>query len=275
MKIIYKTYAMIKSRRTFIIYSIIMMLGIAFVPIFNFNNEKVLLLIQLMLMILGVVIIFITGYFEVVNKKSNEIYNLNKELENKINELKKIKHDYGSQISYLYGTYLMNNYDKLGKLLKDIMDNQGVSTQIKSLNNQSSIIAKVVNSSEFKDVDILIEEGAKLENTNVDYIDLEKIIYNILKKSIVVLEKRKIIIVKTFYDYNNVVVDVRSYGQDIDIYATREVFNKELSIDESYNNCNTSIQTIIELVDKYNGDINIISNKGFAQFIIKLPLIIK
>ena len=38
------------------------------------------------------------------------------------NELKKVKHDYGAQISYLYGLHLMGQHERLGSALKDIIN---------------------------------------------------------------------------------------------------------------------------------------------------------
>ena len=62
----------------------------------------------------------ITIYFSNIEKKSNQVLIANSFLEKKNEELKKIKHDYGSQISYLYGLHLMKKYDKLGDALKNI-----------------------------------------------------------------------------------------------------------------------------------------------------------
>lgn len=60
---------------------------------------------EIIFSLLGIFILNITIYFVKIEKNSKEINELNKCLEKKINELQKVKHDYGSQLSYLYGLY--------------------------------------------------------------------------------------------------------------------------------------------------------------------------
>ena len=85
--------------------------------------------------LLSIFFISVTLYFANNQKKSNEIYKLNRELEEKIVELRKIKHDYGSQISYLYALHLMKNHDRLGELLKQIIDEYNVSVKKSTRSN--------------------------------------------------------------------------------------------------------------------------------------------
>ncbi|MBM6862077.1 histidine kinase, partial [Clostridium saudiense] len=78
---------------------------------------------------------------------------MNIALEEKVLELKKVKHDYGSQISYLYALHLMKRHDRLGELLKDIIDgHNNISNQIQVSNTNDSIISTIVNSISTKDI---------------------------------------------------------------------------------------------------------------------------
>ena len=83
-----------------------------------------------------------TLYFASIEKRSREIKKLNDSLEERIKELNKIKHDYGAQISYLYGLHLMKRYERAGELLKDIINgHNSIDTAIEVSNNSDSVIA--------------------------------------------------------------------------------------------------------------------------------------
>ncbi|MBQ3420371.1 MAG: histidine kinase, partial [Romboutsia sp.] len=76
-----------------------------------------------------------------VDNKLDSMGELNNALEIKNNELRKIKHDYGAQISYLYGLYLLNRWDDFGKSLENIREkNKQVSNVVSIKNNENSII---------------------------------------------------------------------------------------------------------------------------------------
>lgn len=273
MKSIYKTYSMSKSKTIVIINFITVVVGliISFFLIFNNKYNYNDIFVEIIFVLLGVFIILLTWYFTNLNKKSNEIYNLNKELENKINELKKIKHDYGSQISYLYGSYLMGNHERLGKLLKSIISDHSISTRVRILSDENSILAKIVKVMDLKDKDVLIDEKATLEDINISNGDLKKILLNVVKECIEDLSGMNLLIIKTLYNYNYIVISVKHILSPINKDFQKKFYveknKEEYSVD--------SLDEAIELVNKYKGDIKIESNKEGIQFIIKLPLAIK
>lgn len=275
MNFVYKLSLSIKSRSSSILTLIIMTLSLDFTMSFLFicNEKDNPIFKEIIFILLGTFVIFITFYFAKVNKRSNEIHNLNKELEKKINELKKIKHDHGSQISYLYGAHLMGNYEKLGELLKGIIDGNNISTNVKVLSSEYSIISQIVNSIDLKDVDVLIDEKAELEHTNVSEIELQRVISNILKNSIEALNGKGLLMIKSYYSYNHVVISVQNNGQEIDKSIINRIFQQGFSTKENKNGDNGFGLCIVkEIVDKYNGDIGVVSNKELTEFIIKLPL---
>ena len=128
----------------------------------------------------GLFIIGIILYFASIEKKSKEIMLLNKELEEKINDLKKVKHDYGSQISYLYGLCLMGKYDKLTDSLKSIINgHDNIISEVEIYNNYS-IISMIVNVIKHKGINIFVDEQASLEDINVSEMEIQRIVSNIL-----------------------------------------------------------------------------------------------
>ena len=56
-----------------------------------------------------------------------------------------MKYDYGSEISTLYGLYQLNKYDKIGEILKEIVDRyQRMSTPINVEHMVNPIVSSVL-----------------------------------------------------------------------------------------------------------------------------------
>lgn len=231
---------------------------------------------EIIFIFLGIFIIFLTIYFANIDRKSNEILKLNIELEKKINELKKIKHDYGSQISYLYGVYLMKNHEKLGQLLKGIIEGHDISSQVTVLSLEDSLISQVINSTNLRDIDVLIDEKANLDDTNVNELDLQRIISNIVRNSVEVLNGSGLLMIKTYYTLNYVVINIQNNGPRIDDDIIEKIFQQGFSTKENTNGDNGfGLYIVKELIEKYNGNISVTSNNEVTNFIIKFPIHIK
>lgn len=275
MKFIHKINLIIKSRVSSIITLIIGTVVFDFIMSFSriISDKDNPVFKEIIFVLLGGFIIFIAWHFINIDKNSKQVYILNEELESKINELKKIKHDYGSQISYLYGAYLMNNYEKLGELLKGIIEGNDISTQVKVLSNEDSIIAQVVNSTDLKEVDVLIDERAELKDTNISKLELHKIISNIVRNSIEALKGRGLLMINSYYSYNHVIISLQNNGPEIDKNIIDRIFEEGFSTKKNKNGDNGfGLHIVKEIVDKNNGHISVTSNKEVTKFVIKLPL---
>ena len=275
MKFIHKINLIIKSRVSSIITLIIGTVVFDFIMSFSriISDKDNPVFKEIIFVLLGGFIIFIAWHFINIDKNSKQVYILNDELESKINELKKIKHDYGSQISYLYGAYLMNNYEKLGELLKGIIEGNDISTQVKVLSTEDSIIAQVVNSTDLKEVDVLIDEKAELKDTNISELELHKIISNIVRNSIEALKGRGLLMINSYYSYNHVIISLQNNGPEIDKNIIDRIFEEGFSTKKNKNGDNGfGLHIVKEIVDKNNGHISVTSNKEVTKFVIKLPL---
>lgn len=221
-------------------------------------------------------IVFITLYFASIDKKASEINSLNVELKSKINELRKIKHDYGSQISYLYGTYLMKDYEKLGKLLKDVIEGYDISSQVKVISSNLSLITQIINTTDLKEVDVLIDENANLNDANINELDLQRIISNIVRNSIEALNGKGLLMIKSYYSYRYIIINIENNGPEIDKDIIEKIFEEGFSTKENKNGDNGfGLHIVKEILDSYNGSISVTSNKEITTFTIKLPLYLK
>lgn len=275
MNFIHKMNLIIKSRISSIITLIIGTVVFDFIMSFSriISDKDNPVFKEIIFVLLGGFIIFIAWHFINIDKSFKQVTILNKELESKINELKKIKHDYGSQISYLYGAYLMNDYEKLGELLKGVIEGNDISTKVKVLSSEDSIIAQVVNSTDLKEVDVLIDEKADLKDTNISELELHRIISNIVRNSVEALKGKGLLMINTYYSYNHVVISLQNNGPEIDKKIIDRIFEEGFSTKENKNGDNGfGLHIVKELVDKNNGDITVTSNKKLTKFVIKLPL---
>ncbi|MGG7057868.1 sensor histidine kinase [Clostridium nigeriense] len=275
MKFIYRIYMTVKSRVSSIFTLLIITVSVDFIISFFriYNDQDNPIFKEIVFTLLGAFIIFITLYFANVDKKSNEILSLNRELEKKINELKKIKHDYGSQISYLYGAYLMGNNEKLGELLRGIIEGHDISSQVKVLSSEDSLIAQVVNTTDLKNIDILIDEKAKLEDTNISELDLQRIISNIVRNSIEALNGRGLLMIKSYYSFNHVIISIQNNGPEIEKHIIERIFEEGFSTKDNKNGDNGfGLYIVKEMIEKYNGTISVNSSEELTSFNIKLPL---
>lgn len=272
---IYKINLIIKSRTLSIFTLIITTLAIDFAIsfLFIYNDKDNPIFKEIIFIFLAAFIILITLYFANIDKKASEINSLNIELKAKISELKKIKHDYGSQISYLYGTYLMKDYEKLGKLLKDVIEGYDISSQVKVVSSNLSLIAQIVNTTDLKEVDVLIDENANLNNTNINELDLQRIISNIIRNSVEALNGKGLLMIKSYYSYRYIIINIQNNGPEIDKDIIEKIFEEGFSTKENKNGDNGfGLYIVKELIDSYNGRISVSSNKELTTFTIKLPL---
>lgn len=223
------------------------------------------------LIIISCIVFLISLFMYVVsiNKKINEIEKLNIALSNKNNELKKIKHDYGSQISYINGLYIMEQYERLGDLLKHIINgNNEVSGNIKIISNENSIITCIVNSFDFKDINIIVEEESDIQNLNISEYDLQKILSNIISNSITALGNNGLIIIKTYKIFNNIYISIKNNGPKIEDVIIDKIFDEGFTTKANKNKKENGFGLAIvkELVEKNKGKIYVDSNVDYTEF---------
>ena len=276
LDIVYKVYRTIRSKNFSIISFLILSLTVDFMGAFNIiiNAEESILFINVILWLLFIFLFFITIYFSNNENKAREISSLNKALEEKVFELKKIKHDYGSQISYLYAVYLMKKYDKLGELLKDIIDgHNSISEQIKVENKDDSVIATIVNSIPTENVNIIIDENVEIEKFPFEEFELQRIISNIVNNSVTAMNGRGIIRIRTLYEFGKFVIKIQNDGPEIDKEILKNIFKVGVSTKKDTDgNHGYGLPIVKEIVEKYSGRIEIFSSNNETEFKIIMPI---
>ena len=180
--------------------------------------------------ILIICILFTTfvSYFAKVKQRSDEVLKLNKALEEKNKELRKIKHDYGAQISYLYGLHLMKRFDELGTALKNI------------INNNNSV-----------------DSAVKINESNNVLLSLAT--QNALDDGIIKLD--------TFEYMNNIVIRISNNGPKIPEENLTRIFEAGFTTkDNSDGGHGFGLSIVKELVESHNGKIFVKSTDVETEF---------
>ena len=275
MNFIKSIYKVFKSKSISIISLIIVTVLIDFIVSFNgltYDMDNPLFK-EFLFIFLGFFMIGITIYFSNIEKKSNQVLIANSFLEKKNEELKKIKHDYGSQISYLYGLHLMKKYDKLGDALKNIInDNSAISSEVDVINKPNSSIADIVYGIEHKGINIIINDEIDINDIDISEIDYQRVISNILRNAVTALNGKGIIEVTTYYAIRSVIVQIKNNGPKIDECIIDKIFDTGFTTKENQNKENGfGLSITKEIIERNNGSISVKSNDSFTEFKIKFP----
>ena len=271
--VIYRIYCSIKSKKFSIMTLIIITVVADFIISFNFIMHDRDNPLFMNFLILGLFIIGITIYFLNIENKSKEINILNKELEEKINDLKKVKHDYGAQISYLYGMHLMGKYDRLGESLKAIINgHNNIISEVK-ISDNNSMITMIINGINHKGINIMVDEQALLEDANMSEMEIQRVISNILKNSITAMNEKGLITIRTYYNINSVVIKIQNNGPKIEKKIIDKIFDVGFTTKNDKNKDHGfGLSIVKELVEKQGGKVTVTSNDSITEFTINIPL---
>ena len=273
---IYKIYRTIRSKNFSIISLILVTIIIDFINSFNLiiHDLDNPLFKEIIFILLGIFMVVLTVYFANIEKKSKEIIRLNNALEEKVGELKKVKHDYGAQISYLYGMHLMGKYDRLGDLLKDIINGHNNIESEVMITPNASTISMIINGIDHRGVNIIVDEQVDLEKVELSEIELQRVISNILRNSVTAMKNRGVITIRTYYEFNKFVIKIQNNGPKIEENIINKIFEPGFSTkkDEGENH-GFGLAIVKELVESYNGKIQVSSTDEFTEFTIYLPTI--
>lgn len=221
------------------------------------------------------VFIFATIYFAKIHDRSKEVEMLNNALNDKITELKKIKHDYGSEISSLYGLYQLGKYDRLGDLLKSIIErNQAVNTAVSVSVKANPIVASILQSAVSANIDVIVSDSGDYDRLAITDNELIKLLSNIIKNSVEVLGgiENPVIKFKSYNSYNGIIITIFNNGPEIPEEIRNRIFQAGFSTKENKSSDRGyGLSIVRDIIDRCNGDISVESSKGGTQFKIEIP----
>ena len=225
--------------------------------------------------ILFLIFIFVIVYFARVNEKSKEVEMLNVALQEIITELKKVKHDYGSEISSFYGLYQLGKIERLGEMLKNVVEKgRAIDTSV-YLNMQATpLVNSILTPIACSNIDIIVSDIADYENLDITDDELLRILSNITRNSVDVLKEvmKPIIKFKSYNTYNGVAITISNNGPEIPKEIKDRMFESGFSTKDNFKgDRGYGLSIVDDIIRKCAGKITINSNKELTQFNIEIP----
>ncbi len=237
-------------------------------------SEKSQLLTNAIYIIFFLFFVAVLIYFWKIHQKSEQIYKLNEALEIKNNELRKIKHDYGAQISYLYGLCLMERFDDLKKSLKDIINNNdSTPTAVEVNNNENSLLSIALKPAIDKGIHVIIEDKCDFGLINMSEMEFYRVISNIVNNAIKAMKGEGIIIARSYEYLGNTVIKIENNGPKIEANYLKDIFKMGFTTkDNTDKSHGYGLSIVKDLVESHNGKIHVKSTDTATQFKIILPI---
>ncbi|MBW6408657.1 histidine kinase [Clostridium weizhouense] len=230
--------------------------------IFYYRNMEFSYPLVKNIIIINIFVFFIlsTFYFSKMKKETEQINKLNEALDIKNGELRKIKHDYGAQISYLYGLYLMKRKEKLGQSLKSIIDsNNNIKSAVQvNYNIKNNVISNSIKPIMDRGIHIIIEDNADIDILKIPENKLYTVLDNIIE---CVDNANGFIIIKTYNTLDKLVINIENniQGKRNFLFRNNKI-NKDLLMKSK------------ELIEEYDGCLYISKTNLLTEFEIILPI---
>jgi len=237
-------------------------------------GEKSQLMKNVVNIVFFLFLLVILTYFWKIHQKSEQIYKLNQALEVKNSELSKIKHDYGAQISYLYGLCLMDRFDDLKKALKDIINNnEATQTAVGIIENQESLLAIALKPAVDKGIHVIIEEKCAFSSIKMNEMEFYRVVSNIVNNAIKAMNGKGIIIAKSYEYLGDAVIKIENNGPKIEEEYLKSIFKVGFTTKEnSDKNHGYGLSIVKDLVERNSGKIYVKSTETATEFKIVLPI---
>ena len=228
------------------------------------NNESLKSMLNVWFLLF---LVFALLYIIKISSKSREIGKLNSDLQDNNNKLRKIKHDYGAQISYFYGLCLMKRQDDLKSALKEVIDRTKYSNNI-SLQKCDSILHLALEMAvRSTDVNVTMEEMANLHKLVIPEIELFRILSNIASNAVEAMQGKGNIFAKSYQLEDQVIILIQNDGPEIPKDMLLNIFKTGFTTkDNTEKGHGFGLSIVKELVEKYDGQISVASSEELTEF---------
>lgn len=216
-------------------------------------------------------------YVQTMREKAAKMKLINRNLTEKITELRKLKHDYGSEISGLYGLYKLGEYKRLEKMLKDIIKRYETIDGNVEMNFEASPIVKSLFSSiKDKKIEIEIQDEGYYGSIALSEPELYKILSNIIRNAMEALEgvEGSLIKYKSYNGYKKLVIEIENIGENVPRIteeALNNIYNPGYSTKGTQEERGYGLAIVKELIDRVGGRIFIESKKNTTLFRLEIP----
>lgn len=268
-------YKLVISERINIIVAITISFCLDFVLAFYLiiYNDEANLLKSIIITTLCIFLAIIITYFGKIKRKSYQIFRVNEALESKNSELRKVKHDYGTQISYLYDLCLMEKFGDLKKVLKDIINESGATPTEVVSSSENSVLSLALKPAVDAGIHVIIEENCDFSLISITEMELYRVVSNIVNNAIKAMNGEGIIIARSYESLGNIVISIENNGPKILEKYLQHIFKIGFTTKENKEeNHGYGLSIVKDLVESCAGKIYVKSNDLVTEFKIILPI---
>jgi len=200
---------------------------------------------------------------------------LNNQLNEKIVELKKLKHDYGSEISSLYGLYQLKRYDSMGEILKEIVDRyQRMSMPIALECIVNPVVSSVLYSASNAGINVITIDDADYDELSLSDNELLKVLSNIVNNAVEALKNTEnpTIKFKSYNTYDGIIINIINNGPKIPDQVMGKLFQSGFSTKtNNKGERGFGLCIVKDIINKCGGNIKVYSNDQYTQFKLEIP----
>ena len=252
-------------------YQIIMIISVIIMIIVQYKSKKNNFLnVSFLFIILILVMVLFMVRFAKMYVEYYEARTILEELAMKNDELRKIKHDYASQLSFLYALYQLNKIDKLGEMMKQIIEsNDNTSGTIEIYNTKNPVFISALKVGTKAGIHVVVDDKVDIEMLDIKANDLAKIVFNIVNNAVMALSETSSPLIKiyTAEDKNSIYVTIENNGSQIPKEILNNIFIKGFTTkNESREDHGYGLAIVKELIEKYNGKISVKSEAARTEF---------
>lgn len=226
------------------------------------------------IVLLVIFIVISVIYFIKVKERANRIFELNRTLETKNSELRKIKNSYGTQMSALYQLCAMERYSDLKGLLKSIINEASNPGTVNDNNQkQGSILSYATRHIQSDNINVIINEEANLALLAISEMELYRIVVNIVNNAVKAMKGKGTLTISSYYKDENVIIEVENDGEMIPEENLEKIFQSGFTTKNNNDKGHGyGLSIVKELIESYQGKIFVESSEISTKFTIDLPV---
>lgn len=240
--------------------------------IFKYYREFSCLNIKIIISVafVGYILFFTVGllYFISSKLKADTIFELHRNLTEKNNQLRKIKKNHENQITSLDYFSETNNFEEVGKYLKEIIHSESQEYNLLEKQQYNSLVLNLIKRHVYNpDINLVIEENCDLANISIPESELYRVMINIINNAIKAMNEKGNIKISVYKLKQNIEIDIENNGPEIKEEDLKHIFEEGFTTKENKDKSHGfGLSIVKDLVEKFGGEIFVESNSERTKF---------
>jgi hypothetical protein len=238
----------------------------------TYKKESSFLVYSLIILLVMFMITSIISFIK-IKERADKIFKLNRALEIKNSELRKIKNSYETQMLALYQLCMMGQYNDLSNLLKSIINEASNANLSENNKNQQSMLLYATRHIHSTDIKIIVNDNTNLALLAISEIEIYRIVVNIVNNAVKAMKDKGTLTISSYYKYENIIIEIENDGEMIPNEHIDKIFQSGFTTKKDNDkNHGYGLSIVKELIESYDGKIFVESNEIITKFTIDFPI---